>query len=157
MKNPLTLPAVAVLFAGVLLTGVVRAEDAKPEAPKKTAAKTGDELHALMKKMGKDFGPLAKSVGDESKIEANRATAKDLVALAEKCATLVPSSAEKVPAADREKFVAGYKGEIAKLAGAFRKIDAALEKKDFAAAKAAVGEAGALKKEDHPKYIIKKK
>lgn len=149
MKSLLPLLALAAFACGS-----VRAED-KPAEPAKPAAKTED-LHALMKKIGKDFGPLAKSVTDAGKVEENRKTAKELVGLTEKCAALVPASAAKVPAAEREKFIEGYKAEIAKLAEAFKKIDAALEKKDFAAAKAAAGEAGALKKEDHPKYIKKR-
>ena len=148
MKKLLLLALLPLCAAGL------RAEDTKPETTK--PAKGGEDLHGLMKKIAKDFGPLAKSVDDVAKIDANRKLAKELAELADKCAALVPASATKVPAADREKFVEGYKAEIAKLSEAFKKIDAALEKKDFAAAKAAVVEAGALKKEDHPKYIKKK-
>ena len=143
------------LLALLTLAGTGRADEAKPAAPAAPETK-GEDLHALMKSIGKQFGPLAKSVGDASKIEANRKLAQDLAALTDKCAALIPAKAKAVPEAEREKFVAAYKAEIGKLAADFRKIDEALAKKDFAAAKAAVADAGALKKEDHPKFIKKR-
>lgn len=147
------LPLLPLLFVGALF-----AEDAKPApaAPAKTAPKGSEDLHGLMKAIAGDLKTVAKSLDDASAVDANRALIKTIIANAEKAKALTPRSADRQPEAKKEKFVADYKGEMDKLIADFGKIDAALAKKDFAAAKAALAECDALKKEDHRKFIAKK-
>lgn len=148
------LPLLPFLFAGALF-----AETTPPAAQAKektAAAKRTEDLHGLMKSMAGDLKTVSKNLDDESAVETNRALIKTIIANAEKCKALTPKSADKQPDDKKEKFVADYKTEMDKLIADFGKIDAALAKKDFAAAKAALAECDALKKEDHRKFIQKK-
>jgi len=147
MKNRLLITSTCLVLA---LSPVMRAEDAKPAAPKADSSET--ELGGKMEKLNGAYRKLKRQIADPAKNTESLALVATIKTQAEASVNLKPEITTTKPAADQAKFVASYHAEMTKMIELINKLEVALKAGKNDEAAKMIADLDAQQKSSHKEF-----
>lgn len=132
---------VTTLFAGLLLAFTLSAQTPPPT-----------ELQLVMREMGANLGPIAKTVTQETAAAANAVHAEKLNAAIIKALALVPAKIGQLPAEQQRIATIGYQRLIVQLLDSGLILEESLRAKKLVEAEAAIRQMQQLQRQGHIEF-----
>lgn len=130
-----------------LLTGLLVAFSASAQTPPPPT-----ELQLVMREMGANLGPIARTVTQDASAEANAALAEKLNAAIIKALALVPAKIAELPADQQRIATIGYQRLIVQLLDSALVLEESLRAKKLVEAEAAIKQMQQLQREGHIEF-----